>query len=218
MILAITNHRGGALKVDFGWNRQAAIVLSIVRPDGKNVTATLPVCGGLSRVGLVDIASNSTYTQRFVLNEWYPFASPGKYQITVRLAPFGGQQVNLDILPRDPARITKTCDELGARIENSSVYAEMSEAALALSYINDPIAVSYLQAAAQAHSGMVATIAMAGLARIDGDSGAKALISLSSGSQSTQIRVVARTHLWQIMQASKDPALKEEIKQALEKQ
>lgn len=217
MTLAITNPGADALNVDFGWNRQAAIVLSIVKPDGKNVTATHPVRGGLSRIGLVNIASNNTYTQRFVLNEWYPFADPGKYQIIVRLAPFREQQVSLEILPRDPARLTKTCEELVAKIENTAASAEMSEAALALSYTNDPIAVSYLQEAAQAHSGMVAGTATAGLARIDGDSGAKALISLS-GSQSAEIRAVARTNLWRIMQDSKDPALKDEIKQALEKQ
>lgn len=216
MTIAIKNDSSGVAKVDLGQDRKAAIGLSIVEPDGSTVTARLPRRGGLHGIGLVNIASKGTYTQRLVLNEWYPFTKIGKYQITVRLAPFPEQQVSLEILPRDSARITKTCEELITTIKTE--YAEMFDAALALSYINDPIAIPYLQDAAQAHSGVAATIAMAGLARIDGDSGAKALISLSSGNQRAQIRAVARTHLWQIMQDSKDLALKEEIKQALEKQ
>ena len=43
MSFTISNHGAAALKVDFGWNRQAAIGISIVKPDGNYITATHPI-------------------------------------------------------------------------------------------------------------------------------------------------------------------------------
>ena len=225
MSMTIANNSGEVLNIDLGQDRKQAIYLSIQQPDGRIVSASLPLHGGLSAVGLTSIASGHAYQQTVVLNEWYAFDAIGNYVISVRLGQIGGQQqlpelkrqtaLPIEIVERDPERLAEICGDLRITVESSSSYANMAEATLALSYINDPIAVPYLQDVAPLHSGMVAPIAIKGLARIDGTSGVTALISLSR-QKTPEIRSLARASLAQVMLGTKDPSLKEKIRQALE--
>lgn len=229
MTVTITNDLSAALTVDLGQDQKEAIELSIRGPDGKVITSALPRHDGVSRIGTVQIPSGQTYKQTIVLNEWYSFDAIGKYEIAAHIATFPGQQgqlangldssatLPLEILPRDSQQLDKVCAGLKDKIERSASYTDMREAALALSYIGDPVAVPYLQDAVLLHSGMVASIAIRGLARVDGTSGVGALILLSE-QQDPTIRSLARTSLAHIMLGTKDSSLQDQIRQALGKQ
>lgn len=92
-----------------------------------------------------------------------------------------------------------------------------AEAAIELSYVDDPIAVPYLKEMAVLRRGAFGALAAQGLERIDDDAGVDALIALSKDA-AVEISSPARFSLWQIAQTAKDPALKERISQALAQQ
>lgn len=227
MRVTISNPLDTVARVNLGQDRKQAFELSIGKPDGKIVSSNLPLHEGASRLPVVEVASGDTYTEILVLNQWYPFPEVGTYTVKVRLTRVLGSQEDLpddfgswsalppvDVIPRDPARLTAVCDQLKTKLETSKIYAELGEAAFELSYVDDPVAVPYLQDMALLKSGMLAPLAAEGLERVDGNAGVDALIALSKES-TVEIRSPARYSLWQLEQTTKDPALRERIKQAL---
>jgi hypothetical protein len=56
-----------------------------------------------------------------------------------------GFHVVVDVGGQDELALTKTCDALAGRVEMSSTYQEAADAALALSYVTDPIAVAFMR-------------------------------------------------------------------------
>jgi hypothetical protein len=228
--VTISNYRDNVARVNLGQDRRQAFELSIGKPDGKVVTLSLDLHEGASRLPVVEIAPGDSYTETLVLDQWFLFPEVGNYRIKVHLVRVQGSKEELpvdfgswsalpsvDVLPRDPARLIALCEELKVKLETSNVYAELGEAGLELSYVDDPIAVPYLQEMALLKYGMLAVLAAEGLERVDGDAGVEALIALSKESR-VEIKSPARYSLWQLGQTTKDPALKERIRQALEEQ
>lgn len=208
MHVTISNHRDNVARVNLGQDRRQAFELSIGKPDGKIVTLSLDLHEGASRLPVVEIAPGDTYTETLVLNQWFLFPEVGNYRIKVHLVRVQGSKEELpddfgswsalppvDVLPRDPARLVALCEQLKAKLETSNVSAELGEAGLELSYVDDPIAVPYLQEMALLKYGMLAVLAAKGLERVDGDAGVEALIALSKESR-VEIRSPARYSLW----------------------
>jgi hypothetical protein len=223
MTISITNDGNARLKIDLGQDRKQAIQLSITPPAGTAVYASLPMRGGVARWGVVNIDPGQIYERTVVLNQWYPFDKPGQYKISVRIVPTTGDPGMLqkwialpivNILPEDPQRVTKICAELRDKIESTTSYVDEAEAALALSYVNDPIAVPYLQDVAMLRGGVFAPVVVKGLETIDENVGTAALISLA-GQQNSTVRAVARSALAEMLHQTKDLAIRDQIRQVL---
>jgi len=225
-ILTFSNSTGAPIQFDLGQDRKEAIRVFVTLPNGNLITKDLSRHGGLSRSGLIELQPSQKYTQTIVLNEWYPFDTPGHYRVKIGFPSLLLQQANktpdtgvilfdIQILPEDRDQLVQTCDKLKSKINSSSSYGDIAEAALALSYVTDPVAVPYLRDVALLHAGFVAPIAVRGLKRIDENSGIEALIYLSSQSDPT-VHSVARTSLAQIMLETKDASVRQKIKSALD--
>ncbi|HTU45090.1 MAG TPA: hypothetical protein VMF91_08515 [Bryobacteraceae bacterium] len=230
MRVMIFNHLNSATRINLGQDRRQAFELSIDKPDGKTVLSNLPLHEGASRSWVVGIEPGDTYMETLVLNEWYPFAEVGTYQIRVRLIRVPGAQQELpagfaswavlprvDVLPRDAARLSAVCEELKAKLETSNSYDEVTDAAVELSYLDDPVAVPYLQAMAVFKSGAFSGLAAQGLERVGGEAAANALIALTKD-PNLEVSSTARFWLSQLGQATKDPSLRGRISEALEQQ
>ena len=228
MTVTISNHLGTDAQVDLGQDRKEAFEVSVEQPDHKISDAKLPLHEGMSVVGTVGIAPGSSYAETLVLNQWQAFSQVGLYKIRVRLVrPRGAEESRLpeglgswadlpplQITPADPTRLAAICQDLKATLETSSSYPEVAEAALELSYVEDPIAVPYLQDMAFLRYGALASLSANGLERVGGPSAVNALILLGKNSN-VAISSPARFSLLQLEQATSDPATRETIKNAL---
>jgi len=191
LIFDLQNRSEKPVKLDLGYDRKGSFRLTVTRPGGKReeVPQLGPRgAGGLSRIETIRVASGERYTQSLLLNEWTEFKQPGVYQLAVRLSkPIESEEgsalvavrpfrVSLTILPRDERELARGAAALASTIEITQSTEEYREAALALSYINDPIAVPFL--ARTLRSGKyVEAEAIEGLERIGNADAVQVLIS-----------------------------------------
>jgi curli biogenesis system outer membrane secretion channel CsgG len=184
----VENRPAQPIKLDLGQDRKGGFSFTIKRPDGSDVQLPQFRKEGIARIGKLSLEKGQTYTQKLLLNEWFDFAAPGKYEIAVRLTnPIQTQEgmnvteatefrAAMQIEPRDAKQLKQVCAGLVNQINNSTSYEEAAEAALTLSYIKDSVAVPYLkEALVSGH--MVEPIAVAGLERIGGNEAVEALTS-----------------------------------------
>ena len=186
-------HNGGAEEalVDLGYDREGALEFSIVQPDGSTVTAPrLRRRQGISRLTELSLPPGEAYYQELLLNKWYPFGKPGNYRILMKLpttvsegrgapskADFA-QELALQVGPRDERRLEKACENLvaAAMLTNAET---VLDAAHALSYVEDVVAVPYLVRLTKQGPFKVVTtnIALEGLGRIARSEGLEAVTS-----------------------------------------
>src|SRR5208337_1877153 len=154
--LQIRNNGQSPAEVDLGRDRKENFLVAITLPTGEKIQPPQLRRSGFTRIGEVEVGVGDEYSQSIVLNEWYDFRDTGLYEIEVKLAKpamvngevAGGERSlhqQLEIEPRNPQRLTMTCKDLVAGIEGSTSYESMVVDAVALSYVNDPVAVPYLQ-------------------------------------------------------------------------
>ena len=228
MTLTILNGGRLPIKVDLGQDRKQALAFSIIQPDGRIVSAQLPLHEGISRIGTLSIAPASKFEQVVIVNQWYVFPMTGQYQVKVRLVAIDGQQqvvpnltnwstLPLKVTPLNTERLEQLCTELKSKIDGSASYADKEEATLALSYVTSPIAIPYLQELALSQENPLAPIAIEGLARMEEEAGLRALIAVSDQNNSTT-SLLARNYLSRRFSETTDPDLKQQIQRALSKQ
>ena len=90
--------------------------------------------------------------------------------------PFIPQELTLTVEPRDPERLQEVCDRLAKAAAGYSDLAVLREAADALSFVQDPVAVPYLTQVLAYHN-LVSGIAVKGLVRIGSPEALQALKS-----------------------------------------
>jgi hypothetical protein len=220
LTLEITNNRRDPIHIDLGRDRKENFKISITPPTGDTVQLPQLVKRGFSRVGDVEIGAGNKYSQSLVLNEWYNFNNPGLYEIKVELATpalangviVGGQEAfntRIEIEPRNQEALVTRCEDLVAGIEASTSYERSAERALALSYINDPVAVPYLERALRANK-LVEPIAIKGLESISTPEAVRALSSALKMNVN-HASALARSALSRMESETGDPEVKQEI-------
>ncbi len=183
----IQNGLAETINLDLGQNSKEAFLFTIVFPDGKTTQLPQLRSQGIFRKGDLSVKPHQTYTQKLLLNQWIEFTSPGKYILEGKLASpvKNGEEVIaidssfslvLDVKPRNPRHLEEISAMLAQRIMDSTNYEENSEAALAFSYVNDPVAVPFLQKVLTSNK-MVEPIVIKGLERIGGKESVQVLIN-----------------------------------------
>jgi hypothetical protein len=231
----IDNRSAASIKADLGKYRKLSFSFDVAFPDGTTIREiTLPVREGIGEGGRVSLSAGQRYTQRLLLNEWVNFSEPGSYQVEARLTtPVEGEggitvpsppfRAIVNVLPRDEAVLTRVCQSLVDRIERSVSFEEARDAAAALSYVVDPIAVPYLSAALRSDK-YVSQEAAAGLERIGDMSATQVLMSFLAESAGKEIGIntILGTKVIHVRQAligigrrSTDPAAKKTVEEAL---
>ena len=172
----IVNPTSQGVDVDLGDDRLGNFAVVITTPEGKQIQCSPPHRGGQTSPGAVHLEpEDGVYSQMLVLNEWFKFDELGIYKIEVRLqSPIHSKDTDLQtasfssylkVTDRSPKDLTAICQKLLNRIKNSDSYDDATQAALTLSYVEDPVAIPYLKRAVAYP--MVADIATEGLKRIE---------------------------------------------------
>lgn len=180
LVMKIENRMDFAMRLELGFNRIGNLSILLLGPNGA-VSDLIPrhPPEGISRVGAISIEPGNTYEQRILLSQFYAFPGPGHYRIraglTHRAAKSLGaealilqpQDVGLTILPRDASRLTKVCDRLASEAVSPNAEAAL-DAGLALSYVDDLVAVPFLERIATGgpFKVVIRPKAISGLARI----------------------------------------------------
>jgi hypothetical protein len=220
LIFSLTNHTSNPVQLDLGQDSRQGFSFAVVDTAGKRLQLPELVRNGFSALGTVSVQPGHTYSQRLVLNQWYPFPVPGKYEFEGHLThPLvlgkgaerqidQGFHLALEIAPRDEAVLSKTCDELVKEIK-VAYEQNATDAALALSYVNDTIAVPYLISVLSSRRHLEPII-IQGLGRIGGPSSIDALIEVYR-SNDVEMKGLAGVALFDICQQTSDSSVREEI-------
>jgi hypothetical protein len=156
VVFTVDNGLDVPITFDLGFRQKGHFRITVT-PPGRPPLQLAPLDeSGFGVGGNVSVAATQGYSQRLLLNEWYDFRQEGKYQIDVALpVPIranGGtvtsssrETFELTIEPPDPTRLGRTCRALLASATSSPSYEEQADAALALSYVVDPVAVPFLR-------------------------------------------------------------------------
>ena len=177
--------------LDLGFDRIGNLRFLIAAEGGKPIQVAAHLHGGIARNGIVKIAPGETYTQNVLLSALYAFPSKGLYLIQINFVPRGpttgegevpvykSKEMRLQVLPRNPSQLKKVCENLVEKVMSRNAGSAL-ESAKALSYVNDLVAVPYLEQAATRgpFKVVVRQIATHGLARISLTWGEKRVFSL----------------------------------------
>jgi hypothetical protein len=128
--------------------------------------------------GLITVGPHQTRVRRVVLDDWTTISQPGEYtlkvRLTVLLSSSGGiswqkefyNDLKLVVGPRDPEKLQTLCERLTEAALHSPDPDAAADAAMTLSYVQDPMAVSYQARILSAGSPAARSSAVTGLARI----------------------------------------------------
>lgn len=177
--LTIRNGLSQAVTFDLGSNQEGNFQLLVIEPDGTRIVPPRIKVGGFQRVGTISLAPAGTFQQALLVNQWYQPSGPGSYELQVKIADFalksesGAFLANqassallaVQVAPRNPERLADVCQRLEKSALNAYSFQERGDAALALSYIADDVAVPYLGRVALS-SPLLKQTALFGLARI----------------------------------------------------
>lgn len=188
--LRVENRSDHPARVNLGFDRVGNLRFTIAGPGERPVVAEPRIHEGIARTGMVEVAPGETYTQEVLLSALFKFSGVGLYNIQAKITPhFAGpqggqpfvyesQKMYLRVLPRDPPQLKRVCAKLVEGIMSSGAETSM-ESAKELSYVNDLVAVPYLEQAATRgpFNSVVRPVAIEGLARISLSSGKSAVFS-----------------------------------------
>jgi hypothetical protein len=227
---SVTNSISQAINFDLGHNSRDGFKFTLTKPDGTKLTNVPRMIGeGLSWNGKHRLFPQQTYAQNLVLNEWFNFSKPGTYRIDAKLeSPIqvgesgtviseGESSFTITIVPRDKERLELIgSNKVEQIIQNRANYEAAVDAARALSYVKDPIAVRYLEQAIAANP-MIYSLAIEGLGRIGNAESIRALIAyLRSQDNGADWPIQARIILQRTEENCPDLKLKDKIKSALQ--
>jgi hypothetical protein len=225
------NQTDSPVKLDVGFNRVGNFLVSFDGPGAANGRLLQIGASGLGRSGVIILQSGKTYMQSLLLNRWIEFKFPGTYQIEVRLSEsahnlegvaVGGTDSfrgTVEVLPEDLSQLHRTCESLSRLVEDATSVENAEMPALSLSYVNDPIAVPYLERVLHTPGvgALQGGVAVQGLARIGNDDAIRALISALDMVDNPVTSISAGTALGQIKSQTDDSVRKEMIQDALNK-
>lgn len=224
LILTIENSNSDPVHVDLGRDRKEGLLVNIKPSSGRKVALTWLRRSGFHRGGTFDVGPGEKYSQSYVLNEGYDFNAVGSYEIEVRLAKplsVNGQDIQsgevfrrvIEIGERNESALQKRCEEIFSKADDPSSYERAAGAARALSYVEDPVAVPYLQRLLSPNR-LVAPIAISGLERIGTPEAVRALASALHVTENNT-SVLAKAALLHIEGGSSDPEVKQEIRRVI---
>jgi hypothetical protein len=216
------------IQFDLGFNRKGSFDFFITAPGENKVHLHRLSEEGPGRIGRLSLATGQTYTQVILLNEWYRFVRPGEYEIEARLIRLlqtqtgiaiesnRTNQMHLRILAANPERLKLVCQALAKVAIEAPTFLEASEAALALSFMEDPSVVPCLEDVLH-KSRMVKAQAAVGLGRIANREAIEILIS-SLNSGDPELISVVRAVLKDASRKTENKEIRDKIDIALDGQ
>jgi hypothetical protein len=239
--LTIHNSLNEEIRFDLGQNSKSSLGLSIVLPTGVEIAAPAPPQtgpgGGIFTVSRPILAPGEKYEQQLLLNEWHEFAAPGQYRLklwsTARYVRhekgmesrateggdpfFTAEEIGIEILPEDAGRLQSVCTDLMIRAISSPSVQMRVDAAVALSYVNDSVAIPFLRQILLEPAGAADSVrryAVDGLARIRNVDAIEILLAALPTADS-ELKVDIGRQLRRVESLVEDQALKTRIRAVL---
>lgn len=176
---------------DLGQNRKSNFHFVIKDINGKLIKETsLPVTFGLGKISKVSLEPRGKFLEKLLLSEWFIFQKSGVYKIECKLnsniKSLDGtilqlpseEMVEITIGQKDKEILKNLCMDLTNIALTGDSIAVRNEAVQALSYVNDEIAVSYLEKVIYCVNLDSGLKAIDGLGRIGNMESAKILVNL----------------------------------------
>ena len=222
----LRNNLDGQIKLDLGQDFKEKFALTITQPDGVQIHPPQYGRDGLSRVGEILIKPGGDFKERLLLNEWAAFNQPGTYLVDVELnnvvsseegesLHFSDKQsFRFDVKPSDKKELAFLAESLLKEVTSGDAsFEQSSEAALALSYIDDPAAVPHIEKAIL-QKPVLTYILIEGLVRVADENAVEALVRLLKNNDK-ELSAQARSALGIMAETAADKGLKSKIEQAL---
>lgn len=222
----IENRSNQTINLNLGADRKEVFLFTVVSPSGEKIVLPQLTKEGISRLGILSLEPQQTYSQKILLNEWFEFNFLGDYELEIRLAnQFQAAnkialknlsfRTTFKIEPENPNQLQEVCATLAEQLMKSEAYAEAAEAALILSYVKDPIAIPYLEKAIASNK-MVESITIAGLGRIADYQSVQALIRVMNANRDSELSALAKAALVRIKGQSSSIEIKNLITRTLD--
>lgn len=175
--------------------------------------------------GKITVAPGADYEEPLVMNQWFPFEGQGTYNLGSKLTSdvetadgsfqAESQTAQLSVSARDAKRLNRICADLEQQAEMATTVQAAQFPTLALSYVNDPIAVPYLAQLLSRHT-LSYQFAVDGLERIGGQDAVEALLSALNENWGDTANLAMRS-LARMQDRIADPRIKETVRKAVER-
>jgi len=223
---SVENELADPLTLNIGANENGCcgFFARLLRPDGRTEYAPSRRQNELIPNPIATVAAFSSYTQEILVNKWFKFDTPGRYVLDIEnrtassadapptYAPEG--RIVIQLGSRNPDHLEQICSDLEQTWKGAPTDLKPTfRAAEILAYMNDPIAVPFLERLLASNRG-AEPLAIRGLARIADDRAVSVLITyVNSADRST--RILSRQALSAIEEKTIDPVLQSRIHTAL---
>src|SRR5579863_694039 len=192
----------------------------VLRRDPFEGTADTVTVG----TGKVTVEAGGEYSEPLVMNRWFPFTTEGTYllntELTSNVETANGsfraepRSIELQVGHRDTTKLTSICTMLAQKAELASTADAAKFPVLALSHIDEPIAVPFLAQVLSSHV-LAYQEAVLGLERIGNDDAVEVLLSMLNEKYG-DVSVLATQSLARLQERIVNPKLKQTVANAVE--
>lgn len=226
-VFEVHNGLSEPITVSVGSTIREYFDFALTMPNGKVLRKdnTLPPDSVTVGSGKITVEPGADYQERLVMNRWFPFEMQGTYALVAKLTSDilttdgsirpEAETTEMHVNPRSPARIKTLCAELAKQVQGSANAAAAQEPALILSYVDDPIAVPYLEQVLSTNT-LTYDEAISGLQRVGNDAAVEVLLSTVNnnpndiGDKASRALVTLQEHI-------SNPRLKESVREAVQR-
>jgi hypothetical protein len=179
--LRIRNDGIRTVIANLGAEYKSSFRMTVTTPDGRRTGPLLwEHQWGFAVSGRIHIGRGEEQARRLLMNEWYSFNEPGVYQLEfdildafstedgtpVDAVVRGGLKV--EVATRDEGRLRAACRSFAADAENAVAAQTRLDAARAMTFMTDPVAVPCVRSVLS-HTTWVDAVLIPGLAKIQTD-------------------------------------------------
>jgi len=206
----LTNTGQDEIVVDFGGNSTTEFRISHTRPDGsvQVVRPGLPFPRGTSVLiffGEYRLERKQTHTVFLVLDEWLTLTQEGKHQLGIEfLGPLkdkDGRALSVDrqaafsitVGPRDPKRLREQCQDWLETGLSAKTADERLASLAALSLVQDPVGIPFLETGAARDMCAGCTVALARIGNADAIAALRRLAQSPNGNVGAKAKSVLAT-------------------------
>ena len=151
----VENSSTDTMRVNLGHHGKWNYEFTLVRSDGT--TTSIPPYRkiGPGPKGTIAVDPHQKRSRRTVLDDWTALTQPGEYTLKVRLTVLLSSSANISwqkeffdelqisVAPHDSEKLKATCEKLADAALSATDVDAASDASLVLSYVVDPVAVSF---------------------------------------------------------------------------
>jgi hypothetical protein len=225
ILLSVAFENAGANEINFdlGADGEENIAITVSGPSGLQSKRDEPVRNGQTFFGKIQLRPGEKSVKTLILNRWFRFDDVGEYEIQISLDPSGpdgkkianelkAKPLHIRVEGRNSQRLAMRCDRLLQEIQSEQSAEKKLAAMAALRYIRDPVAVpALLTISRRSDFGMEAVRALLAI----GDPEAIHALLQVLRSSDGEVRAAAKAALQTLLTQVSDPAIAEEIRNAL---